>query len=40
MKRPVAGRSFTNGFSGPKSSREFREMGPWGLSFQGFLATA
>ena len=24
-----AGRSFTNGFSGPKSSRDFRETGPW-----------
>ena len=24
-----AGRSFTNGFSGPKSTRDFRETGPW-----------
>ena len=24
-----AGRSFTNGFSGPKSFREFRETAPW-----------
>ena len=24
-----AGRNFTNGFSGPKSSRDFRETGPW-----------
>ena len=26
-----AGRSFTNDFSGPKSSRDFRETGPWPL---------
>ena len=25
-----AGRSFTNGFSGPKSVRDFRETGPTG----------
>ena len=27
-----AGRSFTNDFSGPKSSRDFRETDPWGLT--------
>ena len=26
-----AGRSFTNGFAGPKSLRDFRETGPWSL---------
>ena len=25
----LSGRSFTNGFSGPKSFRDFRETGPW-----------
>ena len=28
-----AGRSFTNGFSGPKSSRDFRETCPWSQTF-------
>ena len=31
MKRPASQnmQSFTNGFSGPKSFRDFRETGPW-----------
>ena len=28
----LAGHSFTNGFSGPESFRDFRETGPWPLS--------
>ena len=35
MKKPAlqnkAVRSFTNGFSGSKSFRDFRETGPWSL---------
>ena len=29
----LAGRSFTNGFSGPKIFRDFRETDPWLLEF-------
>ena len=39
MKRPEkAGRSFTNGFSGPKGFRDFRETGSWAELFQGWSA--
>ena len=30
----LAGRSFTNSFSGPKKFPDFRETGPWGLFLQ------
>ena len=30
----LAGRSFTNGFSGPESFRDFRETGPWSQLFK------
>ena len=29
FEKRAPGRSFTNDFSGPKSSRDFRETGPW-----------